>query len=347
MVHVSFRERARRSLLALTIVGSSSFALAQSLSPFATQVVQYTPGTGGGTFVAANALGAPTGGGLGGGSIDVCSLGVGGSLTLGFDVTITNGPGVDFTICENAFVFGSESFSEVAWVEVSTDGVVFARLPSRYAGPSAGLPGFTAPFGTYAGLTGTMPVRANIATNTLDPLEPAWSGGDGFDLATLASDAHVLAGAVDLDAIHFVRIVDIPHAAGLDSAGNVIWDNSGPTGTADIDAVCVVQHTGNQSAHAPTIELFVDLQGHLNLRVEDPDGPGDIDGGSIRCSFNGAPIGFRTLARRLFPNVTSTPHGYVLRSNAPVAGTGQHGVVTVSARDQAGRFAADQLSFGG
>ncbi|MBI5363406.1 MAG: hypothetical protein HZA53_09520 [Planctomycetes bacterium] len=331
----------------VSIVATGDALHAQFLSPFATQVVNYSPGTGGGVFVAANALGAPSGGGLGNGSTNVATLGVGGSLTLGFDLTIANGPGVDFTVCENPFVFAGESFSEVAYVEVSTDGVAFARLPSRYTGPNTGLPSFTAPFGTYGGLCGAMPVSANPATNTLDPLEPAWAGGDGFDLADLAHDPLVTSGVVNLGAIHFVRIVDVPHGVGTDAAGNVIWDNSGVTGTADIDAVCVIQHTGTVVAGQPVIDLFLDAQGYLNLSVEDPDGAGDLDGNSIHCSFNGAPIGFRTLARRLVPNVTPTAHGYVLRSNTPVAGSGQHGVVTVSARDLAGHFSADQLSFGG
>ena len=324
---------------------TASAVHAQFLSPYATSVVSYSPGTGGGTFVAANALGAPSGGGLSLGSTNVASLGVGGSLTLGFDLTIANGPGTDFVVCENAFVFAGESFSEVAYVEVSTDGTNFARLPSRYTGPSNGLPSFTAPFGTYSGLTGALPVLANPATNTIDPLDPAWAGGDAFDLGSLANDPLVTSGVVNLAAIHFVRIVDVPHAAGTDSSGNVIWDNSGATGTADIDAVCVIQHAGSVSVDQPTVELSIDAQGYLVLRIEDPNGAADLDGNSIHCSFNGAPIGFRQFARRLVPNVTPTANGYVLRSNAPFTGTGLHGVATVSVRDAAGHFSADQLSF--
>ncbi|MBK7876135.1 MAG: hypothetical protein IPJ77_10335 [Planctomycetes bacterium] len=343
----SMRASIARALAVAAALSMGSVLHAQLLSPYATQVVNYSPGSGGGTFVAANALGAPTGGGLSNGSLDVASVGVGGSLTLGFDVTIANGPGVDFTVCENAFVFAGESFSEVAYVEVSTNGVAFARLPSRYTGPATGLPSFTAPFGTYGVLTGTMPVLANPATNTLDPLDPAWAGGDAFDLADLANDPLVTSGVVDLAAIHFVRIVDVPHGTGTDAAGNVIWDNSGATGTADVDAVCVIQHAGTVVAGQPTVDLFLDAQGYLNLRVEDPDGGADLDGNTIHCSFNGAPIGFRTLARRLVPNVTPTANGYVLRSNGPFVGSGLHGVVTVSVRDVAGHFSADQLSFGG
>jgi hypothetical protein len=340
-----------RALVARTLPFLVPLPIASALSggpfvsPFATHVVQYSPGTGGGTFVAANCLGAPLGEGLASGSLDVTTLGVGGTLTLGFDLTIADGPGVDFTVCENPLVFAGESFSEMAWVEVSTDGVHFARLPSRYTGPSTGLPGFTAPFGTYSGLFGTMPVHANAATNTIDPLDPAWGGGDGFDLHDLAGDPLVVGGQVNLAAIHFVRLVDVPHGTGTDSAGNVIWDNSGASGSADVDAVCVIQHAGSVVAGQPGVDLFLDGQGYLNLRLSDPDG--DLDGNSIHCSFNGAPIGFRFLARRLLPDVTPETHGYVLRSANPIAGSGIHGVVTVSVRDLAGHFSADQLSFGG
>lgn len=73
----------------------------------------------------------------------------------------------------------------------------------------------------------------------------------------------------------------------------MIWDNSGATGTADIDAVCVIQHAGSVSVDQPTVELSIDAQGYLVLRIEDPNGAADLDGNSIHCSFNGAPIGPR------------------------------------------------------
>src|SRR6185503_20178351 len=115
--------------------------LAHAQSRFATSVVSFTQGAGTGTFVPTNALGGPRGAGL----------------TSAFDVTIADGPGADLSVFENPFTFSNQVFSEVAYVEVSTDGVHFARFPSSYAGPSTPLPGFTAPWGTYAGLTGCIP----------------------------------------------------------------------------------------------------------------------------------------------------------------------------------------------
>ena len=47
-------------------------------------------------------------------------------------------------------------------VEVSTDGVNFARFPTRYAGPVGPLPPFgVSPMGTFSGMTGGLPVRSS------------------------------------------------------------------------------------------------------------------------------------------------------------------------------------------
>src|SRR5262245_36233299 len=87
-------------------------------SRFATHVVSYVQGTGGGIFDPNNILGGPRGEGLGAGSLHVTTLGVGGSIVLGFARTIANGPGTDFTVFENGFESGGGVFAEVAWVEV-------------------------------------------------------------------------------------------------------------------------------------------------------------------------------------------------------------------------------------
>ena len=321
-------------------------APARAQSRFATQVVAYSPGPGGGIFDPNNVLGGPQGAGFDNGSLDVTTLGVGGSLTLGFDVTIADGPGADFTVFENGFESAGGVFSEVAWVEVSTDGVHFARVPNRYAGPAGGLPGFVAPYGTYAGLPGGMPVLANVNSNSIDPFDPVVSGGDAIDLADLAGDPLVVAGVVDLSAIHFVRLVDIPDGSGLDSYGHVIWDDSGPTGTADFDAVAVIQHTGTITPTQPVVDLFFDAGGYLNLKLEDPDGFSDLRRSTLHASFDLRPIPLTRL-RQLLPVVTITPHGVVLRSSTPFVGSGRTGVLSVSVRDSSGQFSADQIALQG
>lgn len=55
------------------------------------------------------------------------SLGDGGEALIVLSQTIFNGPGVDFAVFENGF---SASFLELAFVEVSSNGVDFFRFPS-------------------------------------------------------------------------------------------------------------------------------------------------------------------------------------------------------------------------
>ncbi len=70
--------------------------------------------------VATDAIGVADGG-------SVVSLGDGGEAILSFGTLITNGPGPDFVIFENSF---SETFLELAFVEVSSDGINFFRFPA-------------------------------------------------------------------------------------------------------------------------------------------------------------------------------------------------------------------------
>lgn len=66
-----------------------------------------------------------------GSTYNVVSLGDGGSVTLRFDPPIRNGIGPDFCVFENAFESGGGyAFLELAYVDVSSDGVNFFRFPS-------------------------------------------------------------------------------------------------------------------------------------------------------------------------------------------------------------------------
>src|SRR6187549_3614475 len=94
-------------------------------SPFATSVVSFQQGTGSGIFVQQNILGGPLGAGFSNGSLDVLTLGEGGSVVLGFAVAIQDRPGADFSVFENGFGGSFGVFAEIAFVEVSTDGVSF------------------------------------------------------------------------------------------------------------------------------------------------------------------------------------------------------------------------------
>ena len=62
------------------------------------------------------------------GTNGVVSLGDGGSATCTFQYPIKNGIGNDFAVFENSF---DDTFLELAFVEVSSDGINFVRFPSH------------------------------------------------------------------------------------------------------------------------------------------------------------------------------------------------------------------------
>ncbi|MBL8768121.1 MAG: hypothetical protein JNL94_12175 [Planctomycetes bacterium] len=329
------------TVAAVTVLGaSSSFAASGA---FATSVVQFVPGPSANpSFPAANAIGGPTGGGLANGSVHVCVLGVGGSLTLGFANAIVDGPGADFVAFENALTFGGGVFTEVAAVEVSTDGANFARFPMRYVGPPVAQPPFgTLPMGTFSGVVGGMPILTNVATNAIDPRDLPAGGGEGFDLAELANDPLVVGGIVDLTDVRFVRIVDVPAGTVLDEVGAPIFDHGGSTGSADIDAVAVVRDQSDALAHTPIVDLRIDAGGFLVVEIGDADGFSDLDLATLSASFDLTTL---QLASWLpaFTIVGADATKVTLRSIAPTVGSGILGAFAVSARDHAGDLAADQ-----
>jgi hypothetical protein len=329
---------------ALCAFGFPSLALAQVSGAYATHVVAYNQGTGNGNFTPSNILGGPQGGGFNNGALDVLTLGNGGDVTVGFAVTIVDGPGADLTVSENGFTFGGGTFAEVAAVEVSTDGQQFARFPSRYSGPVGPLPPFgTMPMGSFRGLTGGLPGLANVLTNTISPWDPSVSGGEAFDLADLANHPLVQSGVVDLQNIQFVRIADVVEGVELDSFGNLIWDNGG-TSSADIDAVAVIHHSANQDPNAPQVDFWTDSQGFVHLELEDAQGLGDLDLATASFTIDLAPLPFVQL-RRLFRTVGGSSTSVHMVSRAPIWGSGQRHAVGLSIRDHAGSRGADQAMF--
>ncbi|MCD6513139.1 MAG: hypothetical protein J7K61_06025 [Thermoplasmata archaeon] len=210
---------------------------------FATYVVSYKPGENTGSFTdEKKILGPPEGMGEYRGSMDVLSLGIGGEVTLGFNVTIVDGPGDDFVVFENSFyIIGTNRvFAELAYVEVSSDGIHFARFPCIYE--------MNESISSYQGIdpskvknfAGVHPVMANTS-NGISPCS-IQAGGDRFDLSDLKNDSMVRQGLVKLDDIHYVRIIDIPgDGTCFDSYNHPIYDAVGGNG-ADIDAVAVINY---------------------------------------------------------------------------------------------------------
>lgn len=118
---------------------------------------------------------------------DIVSLGRGGEITLTFDTPIANGEGYDFAVFENSF---NDTFLELAWVEVSSDGTNFFRYP--------GFSFTTAPVGAFG----------SVDPTNIDGFAGKYRGGYGtpFDLALWES---VSSEYLDIDAITSVKIVDI------------------------------------------------------------------------------------------------------------------------------------------
>ena len=123
-----------------------------------------------------------------GNSYGVVSLGDGGVATLTFDYPITNGNGYDFAVFENAF---DDTFLELAFVEVSSDGNNFFRFDSVSLTPT----------NVQVGSFGTLD-----ATN-LHNLAGKYRQGYGtpFDLEEL-KDVNSL---LDVNSVTHVRIIDV------------------------------------------------------------------------------------------------------------------------------------------
>ena len=157
------------------------------------------------------------------------SLGDAGTATLTFDPPISNGPGLDFAVFENAF---NDSFLELAHVEVSSNGIDWVRFPSESLSSTdvqTGAFGFTRPERIH-----------HLAGKYRSPY------GTPFDLEEL-KDSLVL----DLSWIPYVRIIDVVGSidsawGSRDSKGRLIndpWPSPFPSSGFDLDAVGVINNT--------------------------------------------------------------------------------------------------------
>jgi len=139
---------------------------------------------------------------------------------------IRDGKGYDFAVFENGFVslwntpagsVAGQMLAELGYVEVSSNGRDFVRFPgvSLTDGP-VGMYG-TIEISDVYNLAGKHPNANGVCTGT------------PFDLSELAEDPAVRDGRVDLNDIHYVRIVDIPGSGDFfDAAERHIDPASGP-----------------------------------------------------------------------------------------------------------------------
>jgi hypothetical protein len=257
------RERAPASLLALVVAIAAPAAVSAGpytesgydpalMASWATTVVDAQrgpldvadPGLGDASYGAPEwALGPATGD-----VFDVYALGDGGQLTLGFDDGIGDGPGDDFAVYENGFFSSSGFYGEFAFVEVSSNGIDFARFDATSLQPTpvSGTNGDTVDPTDYHNLLGKHPVGV----------------GTGFDLAELTGHPLVTAGLLDLSSISQVRLVDvIGDGSTSDHRGEPLYDpypTPYPAGGADVEAVGVL-HV------APEPDLWAALAAALPL----------------------------------------------------------------------------------
>lgn len=272
-----------------------ALAFVSSLDPgYAVSVFDFVPGDEAGSDPEST-LGPPTGGGLTQGSVDTYTLGTGGSITLRMEPPLLDGHGADLLVCENPFfVTGTlQSFAEVAFVEVSTDGVQFARFPTSYTGPGDPLPLFTGIHpARYRGFAGAMPVSASPPL--VDPLDLPAAGGDAFDFSVLEDHPLVQAEQLDLADVRYVRLIDVEAGVDFDTAGHLVFDAGiGNGSAADIDAVVGLNTTENQSGSRPRVETDL-VNNFLVIVLEDLNGLSDVKAG-ITLSVNGYPAPFGLL----------------------------------------------------
>ncbi len=184
-----------------------------------------SPGLGNTTTGAdADATGAANG--------SIVCLGDSGVATVTFAAALYNGPGADFAVFENGFkdpANGSMAFLELAFVEVSSDGVNFVRFAANSNTPTnTQIPGS----GVY--------MDAALINNLAGKYIANY--GTPFDLEELKD-----APGLDVNNITHVRIVDVVGSvsghASHDQAGKKINDpypTNFPTGGFDLDAVAAM-----------------------------------------------------------------------------------------------------------
>jgi hypothetical protein len=181
----------------------------------------------------------------------VVSLGDGGSAVVSFYAPIFNGPGADFAVFENSFL---DSFLELAFVEVSTDGNRYVRFPAVSNTQD------TLPIGGFG-------LVAPTALNNLAGKFRA-NYGTPFDLEELKDSSEI-----DISNIQFVRLIDVVGSmndsfATKDINGHKIndpWPTPFPSSGFDLDAVGVIHTLANdvKTLDALSMEVFPTITQHF------------------------------------------------------------------------------------
>ena len=162
------------------------------------------------------------------GANGVVSLGDGGTATLTFAYPVINGGGYDFAVFENSF---NDFFLELAFVEVSSDGINYFRFHSTSLSDTTAQIEFD-------------PVDATKINNLAGKYRALY--GTPFDLEELKNET-----GLNVNNITHIRIIDAVGCiqngyARYDYNGNKIndpWSTPFPSGGFDLDAVGVINST--------------------------------------------------------------------------------------------------------
>ena len=160
----------------------------------------------------------------------IVSLGDGGIAIITFSNPLANGPGSDFAVFENAF---NDSFLELAFVEVSSDGINYFRFP-----PICNLP-------TSPQYTNDAAMDATKIDNLAGKYRALY--GTPFDLEELSGISQL-----DITSITHVKIIDVVGSLNTlystyDKNFNAIndpWPTPFPSSGFDLDAVGVINASG-------------------------------------------------------------------------------------------------------
>jgi hypothetical protein len=156
----------------------------------------------------------------------VISIGDRGVATLALPAPMFDSTGPDFAVFENGF---GDEFLELAYVEVSSNGIDFVRFPSVSLTPE----------------TPQVMTFDTLETTLIHNLAGKYRVfyGTPFDLSDLKDSL-----AVDLSAVTHIRIIDVggcilPGYESFDAQGHVIndpWPTPFNTGGFDLDAVGII-----------------------------------------------------------------------------------------------------------
>ena len=192
-----------------------------------------------------------------GDSYDVVSLGNGGSITLTFERPIMDGEGYDFAVFENSI---SDTFLELAWVEVSSNGSDFYRFDNYSYTPSQ-----VSPFGV-------------VNPTNIDGLAGKYKQGYGtpFDLSELKDII-----GLDLNNIGYIRIKDIlGNGSERDTLNNKIYDPYKTISSAgfDLDAIGVIHQAPLVQNSSPVVSAGSDQSVVEASRIQLQGSATDVDG---------------------------------------------------------------------